>query len=1302
MSARAPSGTGDRAGSDRLDTTSVRGAAREDARGHDFRRAGADDSQSVSRILSSLDRLGARIRALQPADDEPIIETSAATSTISAAESLQRAIEQISRKREAIERERADLATRERDDDGLADLGARVRALTGRDRTETAADRPAPPRPAATDRILAEIQADLRELRAQLNDIRVNAPGSGLTAAVDEVGERLARLTVAVDNPRIVGGIGDQLTDIRRLITVLPGDSQFQALADRLDRFAARLPDGRIDARGLDELVRGLGELTGAVAKLDRRDLIDDLGHRLTGIADHVVALEDRLGDFDGWRDASDRQATLMSQIVQRVEQVPRLAHEMERQSASVERLSASAEALPGLIADLETIRGALAGPTHPWDAVVERIDALTRQIEDGRNASMVSDGTLERRVADLADHIDAIKGELDARALAALDDHFAKLTSAFEDRLRTLAAPAGSPDELIDALGRIEVHLADTGPVDRLAALEKQVAGLAKSLETIDFAGGGDLASVDRLIAALHDEVTALGDKTSARIGEDIRALAEEMARPTASSVPAEALARIETRLTDIVDHLEARPDEMAALADALERLESSVKHIPAALSPADGGPASSALASEIAALRQEIGANGRRDRDLLVAISDAIEKLARRATAAPQHEPSRFAPADIVAREAVAAELAETTPTEKRSPSAATRPDSRTWQSIEKALNLGLARQAPEKTSSGDGSPAGKPGVGPITRPAVEDDESEVAAEETVGNEIIGDGTAVSTAAPEVAPEVTPEAGPEAAEAEAADGETSERGMRLFARRARAKAEAAAERQEPDFDVNAPLEPGSGKPGPRPAVDGKSPEGARASRPRKPDETPSKADFIAAARRAAMAASSEEALAKPAEQQSRSLLSRVRMPTISRNGNKILMTTVAVLLMIGVANIGFRLWSQFSGGGRSPVPAVTATATPIAMPKAAEAVPVATAPDTPVAAAATQPETALAATPTTVASGFSERATDLPLDSFAKPAGTPVATAVAPEAAAPAPTEPSGGNATAAASLPPAAVGPLALRQAAADGDPKAEFEVASRFAEGRGVETDLSQAITWFERAAEAGLAPAQYRLGSLYEKGQGTTRDLAKAAAWYEKAVAQGNAKAMHNLAVINAEGGLGTPNYQMAVRLFQQAADLGVRDSQFNLGILYARGLGVKRDLATSYKWFAIAANAGDGESAKKRDDVAQALSKEDLARARLAVETWSAKPQAPAANDVTIDNPAWTAAPDRTASVDTARLITRAQAFLAARGFDPGPADGRFGARTREAISAFQKANGLAVTGEIDRDFIAAMAGKAI
>jgi localization factor PodJL len=202
------------------------------------------------------------------------------------------------------------------------------------------------------------------------------------------------------------------------------------------------------------------------------------------------------------------------------------------------------------------------------------------------------------------------------------------------------------------------------------------------------------------------------------------------------------------------------------------------------------------------------------------------------------------------------------------------------------------------------------------------------------------------------------------------------------------------------------------------------------------------------------------------------------------------------------------------------------------------------------------------------------------------------------------------------------PASIGDSALRAAALSGDPAAAYEIATRFAEGRGVPKDSAAAARWLERAAKQGLVPAQFRLGGLYEKGIGVKKDLDRARELYLAAAQKGNAKAMHNLAVLYAEGVDGAPDYTSAAEWFRRGADHGVSDSQYNLGILYGRGIGVNQDYAESYKWFALAADQGDHDAASKRDEVAGHLDAKALAAARTAVKNFKPEPQPDDAIDV--------------------------------------------------------------------------------
>ncbi|TWF53209.1 peptidoglycan-binding protein [Neorhizobium alkalisoli] len=270
------------------------------------------------------------------------------------------------------------------------------------------------------------------------------------------------------------------------------------------------------------------------------------------------------------------------------------------------------------------------------------------------------------------------------------------------------------------------------------------------------------------------------------------------------------------------------------------------------------------------------------------------------------------------------------------------------------------------------------------------------------------------------------------------------------------------------------------------------------------------------------------------------------------------------------------------------------------------------------------------------------------------------------------------------------PAGIAPKSLADAAAAGDPNALFEIGAKFTDGRGVKADPGEAAKWYKLAADRGLAPAQYRYANLLEKGTGIERNLGQAMTYYRQAAEAGNASAMHNLAVLYASGASGQPDYTQAVNWFGKAADLGVADSQFNLAILFARGNGVKQNLEESYKWFAIAAKDGDKDAAQKRDEVANAMRKDQLENARARVDNWTVKQADPKANSVNLPDEWASGKALTTASVDMEKAVRNIQAILNKNGYDAGTPDGKLGARTVSAIKAFQTKVGQEPTGKIN------------
>ena len=218
---------------------------------------------------------------------------------------------------------------------------------------------------------------------------------------------------------------------------------------------------------------------------------------------------------------------------------------------------------------------------------------------------------------------------------------------------------------------------------------------------------------------------------------------------------------------------------------------------------------------------------------------------------------------------------------------------------------------------------------------------------------------------------------------------------------------------------------------------------------------------------------------------------------------------------------------------------------------------------------------------------------------------------------------------NPTPATELPPATVGPLSLRLAAAQGDPSAEFEVATRLAEGKGTDQNFVEASKWYQRAASRGFAQAQYRLATLYERGLGVKADMGRAKSWYQRAAEQGNVKAMHNLAVLAAGRSGGAPDYAAAATWFTQAANHGLADSQYNLAVLTESGTGIQKDPVQAATWFILAARAGDREALRRRDQVKARLDANAWAAAEKQAAEWQPMVPSKLANDARFAGEQW-------------------------------------------------------------------------
>jgi len=833
-------------------------------------------------------------------------------------------------------------------------------------------------------------------------------------------------------------------------------------------------------------------------------------------------------------------------------------------------------------------------------------------------------------------------------QGLSALEQQLRNI-NARKDKLRRRGI-AGAVETLRDELVKIALMIKEAMPRQALEALESEVRLLAQRIDSKRDAGASaaDLAGIERGLAEVRDALRGLTPAENLiGFNEAVRAISQKIDGVGATSQDPAALEQLEgaiAGLREIVSHV-ASNDALARLSEEVRTLSAKVEQVASAdmlvlLEQRIG------LIADALQARHQSGLEAQGLQSAMARLSDKLERLqlSRSDRTAVSHLEDRIA--KLV---------------EKLDSS-----DARLNQleAIERGLADLLIHLEQRRTDRARRETVRRPEVDLLKRDVQRTRDSIEAVHGTLGHVVdrlamietglrnnhaqsLPPTTALECLVPGVPrpqptshPSAPPHAGPPPPPATAA---TLERAP------IHANPVPATDRRpiDPDLPPDHPIEPGA--PAARARISGGSPPDRIAASeaalgparpPVIPDPAGGKSNFIAAARRAAQTAGGDQA-----SKQDQPRSSRLDSEPASRLSSRIRALLLGSSIMVIVLG-SLQLLTGIFSSRDEPVAAVpdhsSSLSASAAAPTAAKPEP--SPPPPPSgrqsgllpAAVPFSPPTAGVLLPgereatAHASTGVSSMPTDPPATGSVPP---PNLTAIPAPAAASMSAMPAipGARPSGADKLPAALS--AGLRAAAIKGDPTAEFEVAVRLAEGRGVPQDLAAAVEWFERAAKQGIAPAQFRLGGLYEKGLGVKKDLDCARRNYVAAAQAGNAKAMHNLAVLYAEGIEGKPDYQTAAKWFRKAADHGMADSQYNLGVLFARGIGIEANLAEAYKWFALAARDGDRESAKKRDDIGSRLDKATIMAVRAAVQVWTAEPQPEAATDVTAPPGGWDSVP---------------------------------------------------------------------
>ncbi|HYC68206.1 hypothetical protein [Brevundimonas sp.] len=205
-------------------------------------------------------------------------------------------------------------------------------------------------------------------------------------------------------------------------------------------------------------------------------------------------------------------------------------------------------------------------------------------------------------------------------------------------------------------------------------------------------------------------------------------------------------------------------------------------------------------------------------------------------------------------------------------------------------------------------------------------------------------------------------------------------------------------------------------------------------------------------------------------------------------------------------------------------------------------------------------------------------------------------------------------GGPASGAAAQPIAALATTPMDAVPADPERAAQLY-------GQAIELiDASDAtgLEVLRQAADLGSAQAQLHLAGLYQEGSaGLTADPAAARAWARRAADAGDARGMHAYGMYLFDGVGGPQDRAEALTWLRKAAERGLVDSQFNVAKLYESGdEGIARDAAEAYKWYLIAARAGDGDAQAAVERLRGGLPASERGSARAAADAFQVEPLA--------------------------------------------------------------------------------------
>ncbi len=137
-----------------------------------------------------------------------------------------------------------------------------------------------------------------------------------------------------------------------------------------------------------------------------------------------------------------------------------------------------------------------------------------------------------------------------------------------------------------------------------------------------------------------------------------------------------------------------------------------------------------------------------------------------------------------------------------------------------------------------------------------------------------------------------------------------------------------------------------------------------------------------------------------------------------------------------------------------------------------------------------------------------------------------------------------------------------------------------LADMYYYGNHVSANTTQAVEYFQKAAEMGNVLSQSWLGYIF-KTESNFINYTLSTNWFLKAAAQGDAYSLRNLAEAYYYGTGVTADTKKAFDFFVKAGDLNDKIAQSWVGYMYQYGYGVSKNITSAREWYQKAINQDD-------------------------------------------------------------------------------------------------------------------------